>query len=416
MKKDDFLKIMRGNSQKEFSEQELLFLGSMGTAIEEAFQEDSVTRQKDIDNLTNMLGTFEEGENAATVIRALAGKVDNLEKKTKRNLSISEKFKLRQMLDDKKDEIIRCAKNSRDKKESWAIEFKASRAASAMMTTSTVLTGASAINNVNVFDDLELTVIRYPKNFIIDAIGGRQVANVPQTWRWKEQKDESDGVPAKVTEGNVKPLTDKSFEWKYSERSKYAGRIEFTEELTLDFDQLFLEIVTMFEDQVLREWNDGVQTEIVDWSPSYSSTGLDDYFISPNVAQVIAAGILQVSDNNYDADMIMINPVDAAKAMIHQNADGDITYLPEAIAFGGLKPFITNKVTAGTLVIGTSNVVKEQHSSFILRRGVYGDQFINNEETIVGEVFSNLKLPTRSKNSWVKCNIATVIEALTKTA
>ena len=28
------------------------------------------------------------------------------------------------------------------------------------------------------------------------------------------------------------------------------------------------------------------------------------------------------------ADMVMINPVDAAKAMIHQNDSGDITYLP----------------------------------------------------------------------------------------
>lgn len=409
MKKDDFLKIVRSKMTKDPTEQELTFLGSMGEAIEQAFQADSATRKKEIDTLTEMLGTFDEGKSVSAVIRSLAQKVDDMEAKTKRGLTNDDKFKLRAMLDEKKDEILKAKRSNLH----WELEFKAKRAASALMTTGTVLTGAQAINNVNVFDDMELTVIKYPANFIIDAIGGRQVSNVPQTWKWKEQADESDGVPAATSEGAVKSLTDKAFVWKYSTRKKYAGRIEFTEELTMDFDQLFMEIVTMFEDQVIRVWNEGVQTDIIAWVPAYTSTGLDGFFANPGVAQVISAGKLHVSDNNYMADMIMLNPVDAAKAMIHQNADGDITYIPEAIAFGGLRPFVTNKLTAGTIIVGTSNVVKEQHSAFILRRGVYGDQFIENEETIVGEVFSNLKLPTRSKNSWVKLDVDTVLGALT---
>ena len=93
---------------------------------------------------------------------------------------------------------------------------------------------------------------------------------------------------------------------------------------------------------------------------------------------------------------------------------GILPIFPEAVAFGGLTPFVSNNVTAGTIVVGTSNIIKEQHSNFIVRRGVYGDQFIENEETIVGEVFSNLKLPTISKNSWVKLDIATVKGALTE--
>ena len=94
-------------------------------------------------------------------------------------------------MEEKKDEIIR----ARNSNEGWAIEFKASRAASALMTTATALTGAVAINNPSVMDDMEVTVIRYPRNFIIDAIGGRQVDKVPAVLRWKEQAAESDGVP-----------------------------------------------------------------------------------------------------------------------------------------------------------------------------------------------------------------------------
>lgn len=410
MKKEQFLEIVKRSAKKDLSAEELSFLGSIGEAVEGAFQADTVTRKKEIDDVLKQIGTFDEGETAASVIRALAKKIDDVEAKAKRGFSNEEKFKLRSMMEEKKDEILR-AKGTNN---AWAIEFKAMRAASAKMTTSTLVTGASAINNPNFFEDMELVVIKYPANFIIDAIGGRQVGKVPQTWGWKEQADESTSELGATLEGGEKKLTDKSFTWKYSTRKKYAGRIEFSAELEMDFDQLFIEVVNMFEQQVIRSWNDGIQTDLLAWCPSYSSTGLDDFFLNPGVAQVIAAGKQQVSDNNYDADIVMINPVDAAKAMIHQNADGDITYIPEAVAFSGLNPFVSNKIPAGTIIVGTTGIVQEQHSSFILRRGVYGDQLIDNEETIIGEVFTNLKLTTRSKVGWVKLDVATVLDSLTK--
>ena len=69
------------------------------------------------------------------------------------------------MLEAKKDEIQRARQGGNP----WSVEFKAKRAASALMQTTTVLTGASAINNVNVFEDMDITVIEYPKNFILDG-------------------------------------------------------------------------------------------------------------------------------------------------------------------------------------------------------------------------------------------------------
>lgn len=410
MKRDQFVDLVKRSAKKELGEQELSFLGSMGEAIEQAFQEDSVTRKKEVDKLTQMMGQFDEGETIAGVIRGLSGKIDEMEKKALRSLSTSDKFKLREKLEEKKEEISR----ARNTNNAWAIEFKAIRAASAMMTTSTVLTGNPGLNNPNLLDDMEITVIKYPVNFIIDAIGGRQVGKVPANWQWKEQKDESDGDAAAVSEGGTKPLTDKAFEYKSNARKKYAGRIEFTNELEMDFDQLFIEIVDMFEEQVIRAWNDGVQADIIAWAPSYTSTGLDAYFVNPGVSEVILAGKQHVADNEYMADMVMMNSVDYAKAKIHQTTDGVITYLPDEVAFHGLTPFVSNKVTAGEIVIGTSSIVKEQHSNFIMRRGVYGDQLIDNEETIIGEVFSVLKLPVRSKVSWVKLNVDTVKTALTK--
>ncbi len=397
MKKEDFLKIMRSNAKKELTTEEENYFGTIGQALEEAFNANTIERNQKISDITTLLGTFEEGKSVAEVVRALAAKVDTLEKKAQRGLSGDDKYKLREMLENKKDEIIRAKETNTP----WAIEFKAKRGASAAMTTSTILTGAVALNSMSVVDDLEVLVIQYPKNFIIDAIGGRAVARVPQILRWKEQGSESTSSLGLTREAGVKQITDKNFVWKTATRNKYAGRIEFTEELAMDFDQLLLQVIDMFEQQVIRAWNAGIQADIVSYCSEYTSTEMDGKFAAPSVSLAIKAGKLWVENQLYQPDIVMIRPGDAALAGIQQNANGDIVYVPDAIAFSGLTPFVSTNVPEGKIIIGQSNTIKEQHSSFILRRGTYGDQFIENEETIVGEVFSLLKLPTISKASWL---------------
>lgn len=412
MKKEQFLDIVKRSMKKDPTPEELTFLGTIGEAIESAFQADTVTRKKELEDAVKQLGTFEDGRTAADIIRTLAKSVDDLEKKIKREFTTEDKFKLRAMLEEKKDEI----KAARSKKGSdgyWELEFKAKRGAAAMMTTSTVLSGAVAINNQNVMDDLEVMVIQYPKNFIVDAIGGRQVPKVPAVLRWKEQTTESTDATGAVSEGAAKNLADKLFVWKTADRAKYAGRIEFTEELAMDFDQLLLQIIDMFEQQVIRAWNAAIQALIVAYAPAYTTTELDGTFALPGISQVIQAGKLWIENNNYEPDIVMLSPGNAALARIATNTTGDIQYLPDAIAFHGLTPFISTVISSDSIIVGSSMNVSEQHSAFILRRGVTGTQFYENEETIVGEVFSITKLPTVSQNSWCELDVATVKAALT---
>ena len=412
MKKDQFLDIVQRSAKKPLTPEELSFMGTIGEAVESAFQADSVTRSAEIAEALKPLGTMPEGKTVADVIRTLATDVDNLEKKIKREFTSEDKFKLRAMLEEHKSEIV-AARSKKGSDGYWEMEFKAKRAAAALMTNATVLSGAGAINNPNLLDDLEITVIKYPANFIVDSIGGRQVAKVPATLRWKEQAAESTEATGLTSEGAAKGLTDKKFTWATATRNKYAGRIEFTEELTMDMDQLFLQIVEMFEQQVVRAWNSAVQVALIAYVGSYTTSELDGTFVQPSVAQVIQAGKLWVENNNYTPDLVMLRPGDAALARIAQDKNGMIQYLPDAIAFQGLTPFISTDVPADTIIVGSSMTISEQHSPFILRRGVYGNQFIENEETIVGEVFSLLKLPTASVGSWVELDISTVKTALT---
>lgn len=410
MKKEQFLEIVKRSAKKDLSEQELSFLGSMGEAVEQAFQADTVTRKKEIDDLTTMLGTFENGESAAAVIRALAKKVDDVESRAKRGFSNDEKFKLKSMLEEKRDEIKRAMKGGSP----WEIEFKAKRAASAMIQTSTVLTGASAVNTVNLFDDIEIAVFRYPANFIVDVIGGMQVSKVPQTWQWKEQTTAGVGVPAATNEGIAKPLVDKKFIWKYATRKKFAGRVEMTEEVEIDFEQLVVDIIAMFERDVITAWQDSILTDILAWVPDYVSSALDGTITNPTVYSCIGALKLAVQNKNYEPDVVFLNPGDAAEAIYLQDNNGNQQFIPVELQYGGLRPIISNKINSGTLVVGSSRLVQEKHSNFILRKGVYGDQFIENESTIVGEVFSILKLSTEYAKGWVKGDITVLKAALKK--
>ncbi len=410
MKKTDFMTIVRSKAKEPLTEQDENMFGSIGEAIEKAFTEDAVERGKQLKAVTDKLGAIDDGQTLAEIVRNLATTVDNIEAKSKRGLSADESYRLKSMLEAKKDEINRARKGGAP----WEIEFKAKRAASALMTTSTVLTGAQAVNNTNIFDDLEIAVIQYPKNFVLDGIDSRQVSKVPQTWQWKEETTAGVGIAAVVSEGAEKTLQDKKFIWKYATRVKYAGRIEMTEEVEIDFEQLVMQIIQMFEEDVLRAWQAGVLASILNWADTYTSTVMDGTLVNPTVHTVIGAGKLHIQNYNYEPDVIYVNPGDVARMVYAQDVNGNQMFIPIELQFAGLTPIVSTGITAGKILIGTRRTVKEQHSPFIIRRGVTGTQFYENESTIVGEVFSNLKLPTQSQPSWLYLDIPTIQAALLK--
>ncbi len=410
MKKENFLQIVRSKAKTALTPEEEAMFGSIGEAVEQAFASESIERNKKIDAIVTQLGTVDEGQSLSDIIRTLSTKIDEVEQKAKRTLSEDDKYLLKRALKAKETEIMAARRGSNP----WSLEFKAKRAASALMTTSTVMTGAVAYQTDNIFDDMEIVVIKYPKNFILDAVSSRNVQNIEAVWRWKEQITAGVGVPTVVTEGSVKPLVDKKFTWKYAERAKYAGRIEYSEELQMDYDALMIDIINMFEQDVIRAWQNAVLAAVIAYAPAYTTTALDGQIVKPTVYSVIGAGKLHVENNDYEPDVVIMNPGDAAEAIYLQDNNGNQQFIPSDLQFGGLQPFVSNGVDVGTILVGTKNTIQERHSNYILRSGQYGDQLIENEYTIIGEVFSKLKLPTLSQYSWVKLDVATVKGLLLK--
>jgi len=136
---------------KQLTEEDQNFLEGISEGVEKAFLEEATQRNKLINELAARVGVIPEGETVSETIRKIAVKVDENEAKSKRTLTGDEKCQLKRMLTEKKDEIMRARQDGIN----WAIEFKAKRTASALMTTATVLTGASANNTLSIMDDFD---------------------------------------------------------------------------------------------------------------------------------------------------------------------------------------------------------------------------------------------------------------------
>lgn len=265
--------------------------------------------------------------------------------------------------------------------------------------------------------DNDIFMIKVPENFILRVIRNSQRAKVPQTVI-KTQQVPSEGAVAVVAEGAVKPLLQYKFQRTSTSRKKYAGRIEWTEEFEMDFEALLDAIVDMFERDVITAWQDDLINIITTNATAYVSSSLDDTLVSPDNGLAIVAAAQQVKALGYTPNFVLMNPVDIDAAVYTQDADGNFQLKPYIDASGnriaGITVIPSLKIDEGTALVGDFSIYKEIHSAFIMRRGQYGDQFIENEYTLVGEVFSVLNAAPASYTGVIKINLATVKAALKK--
>lgn len=265
--------------------------------------------------------------------------------------------------------------------------------------------------------DNDIFMIKVPENFILRVIRNSQRAKVPQTVI-KTQQVPSEGAVAVVAEGAVKPLLQYKFQRTSTSRKKYAGRIEWTEEFEMDFEALLDAIVDMFERDVITAWQDDLIKIITTNATAYVSSSLDDTLVSPDNGLAIVAAAQQVKALGYTPNFVLMNPVDIDAAVYTQDADGNFQLKPYIDASGnriaGITVIPSLKIDEGTALVGDFSIYKEIHSAFIMRRGQYGDQFIENEYTLVGEVFSVLNAAPASYTGVININLATVKAALKK--
>ena len=400
-------------------ENQIKFVSAFETALDERSKSQNEEYSTSITAaLRATLGAEEKDKDGnlitiATQIRNIAEAMENMEKKQTRSLSNIEKFQLRKAIEDNKSKITEAIRTGQD----FEMEFSAKRVAAKFTgaTAQTNDTGVLLPINENYELESGISVIRYPENFLLNVISNRQVAKVPQQIIKNEQAT-AEGAVALVAEGGTKPLTSDTFIRTLTTRNKYAGRIEWTEEFEMDNDMLYAEILSMFEDKVIREWQKGLLATIVSNGVAYTTSVLNGKFVIPDNGLAVIALQSVINGMNFNADTVIMHPSDIVTTMFTQNTLGESRLLPymQNGQINGLRVFANNGVTLGTVVVFDSSIYKEIHSGFILRFGTYSDQFIKNEKSAIGEVFSILRVAKNTLPGAMAGSLATIRAALQK--
>jgi len=374
--------------------------------------------------LETVLGATEKDKDGnvvtfATQIKNIAEAMEKMEKTGKDLISAKEKFQLKKYVRDNHAAIVDAIKSGKDLPE---FQFNAIKAAAIFTTASAVTNGSGVtlplVENYLVENDIAL--IRYPENFILDVIPNTQVAKVPSEVIREEQAT-AEGAVAVVAEGGTKPLTSDTFIRNRTLRKKYAGRIEWTEEFEMDNEMLFSAIVRMFEDKVIRAWQNGLIATIQTNAVAYTSSVFDGTFVAPDNGLAVVAGQSVIQGMYFTPNVVIMNPSDIFAAMFTQDVDGNAQIKPYmtnnngSYSINGMRVFSSYLIAQGTALVGDSSVYQEWHSGFIFRVGTYGTQFIENKKTAIGEVFTLLRIANNEKPAWMILDLDAVKADLTVT-
>lgn len=369
-------------------------------------------RETEIENATK--GIKEEIGTVDKAVKEIAEDVASITEQLKARLSDEGKSMLYKAMKEKHKEFVDAFKGKN------SFEISVEKVAAVHMTNNGTVTNASGLTfptNDNFLIDSDVAYIRIPENYILNVISNTQTDKVPQQV-FKRQQVATEGAVAITAEGAVKPLLQYKFQNTATNRQKYAGRIEWTEEFEMDFEALFNDIVRMFERDVLIAWQEGIVDIIDANATAYVSSSLDDSLVIPDNGLAIVAVAQQIRALNYTPNFVIMNPVDVDAAVYTQDSEGRFMLKPYIDPAGnriaGIRLITSNRVTPGTFLVGDFSVYRERHSRYIFRTGYYDDQFIRNEWSAIGEVFSILSIAPIDYKAIVKGNFATVKAALQK--
>ena len=318
---------------------------------------------------------------------------------------------LRQILKENHAEIVANMKS----KGSMEFTFKAPAMHMTNNGTVAMAVGQSISFSDNVQFDNDIAYIRVPENFILNVIRNRQVAKVPQQVI-KTSETTKEGAATLVAEGAVKPLIQYKFVRETFERSKYAGRVEWTEEFEMDYTRLLDAIIDMLERDVVTAWQDGLIAVIDANATTYVSSPLDGTLVNPDNGLAVVAVASQIASLGYNPNVVIMNPSALVATTYTQDLDGNFSLKPYIDAngrsIGGLQVVTSTSIPVDTFYVGDFSVYKEEHSDYILRFGQYNAQFIENEYTAIGEVFSILSIASIDEVAIVKGSFTAIKTAL----
>jgi len=230
-----------------------------------------------------------------------------------------------------------------------------------------------------------------------------------------------------VLEGGVKGKI--SFKWTTNHVSyiKIAARIELTEEVVKDFTMM----KSLAKEYLFKKHNIKKAKSILDYAISqasgFAAGGFAAAITTPNFLDLVntAAATIMMKENYADdeeayANVVLMNPLDyVINIVTAKDADGRPLYPVDSINsqvnLGGLLVKPHKSIATGKIFISDmSKVNVSSYDGYTIRIGHYGNQFIENSFTMIGESKFHRYIKNQDKKAFLIDDIAVIEAAITK--
>lgn len=242
------------------------------------------------------------------------------------------------------------------------------------------------------------------------------ISNVTPTSKarivWAEKRN-AEGNAEFIGEGEVKPLVDFEITTVDSVAKKAADAIKVSTEMLDDIDFMAGEIEKELQYLVEIKVSDGLLTGdgvgdnikgLDAFAGGYVLTSIDVQ--DPNNADAIRAAIAQIRSLNFNANLAVINPVDAANMELEKGTDGHYIIPPFKSADGttisGVKVIEENGIPVGSVLVGDMTRFRVRvYKTFTASYGWENDDFRKNLVTIIGEMRLHSYVPGNEVGAFV---------------
>ena len=260
----------------------------------------------------------------------------------------------------------------------------------AIMTTANFLTGAPHSGTVEV--DTALNAPIPPEMAVFNRL--LKGSTNARTIYWTNRVNEEGGA-AFIAQGALKPLKD----WERIEANSVAKKVAVMATLTTetleDVAMMEQEVNEVLRNEVMQEIAEAVLTStesatalkgIIPSATSYTTTALDDKIASPNAADAIRAGMLQLRLLKHVPDVVFLNPGDAALLDLTKDTTGNYLKLQTDGVLQKIDVVETTEIIAGKYLLMDSRKWKLRiYKGITSKWGLNGEDFSYNRVSVLFE-------------------------------
>lgn len=232
---------------------------------------------------------------------------------------------------------------------------------------------------------LELFDIVRDANFMINRV---DLANTTSPLlAWVNELDPMEGVVGmNIPESGLKPLIQHKYRVDTSKPKKAAAHMVITEEFAEDVEQLYNDMRTVLQADVIRAFDDQIQFDVFDKALPWDLGGLLDEIQDANLWDAVYSLLTQPGVYNFNPNTIAYNWMTNAK--VNMGKDNTAAYL--------LPPFLdeinrllvrANKIPTNSAIAGDLKQYRVRLlKGYTFKMGWINEQFIHNEFSILGEI------------------------------